>query len=120
MKKIIKRFKAKFIENEVGKIKIPIFPDSNIINKRIIFKGKVQGVGFRIQSALIGQNLDLYGWVKNLDNGDVEMEIQGTEEKINFLISEMKNTKRIRIDNMEVKEQSLNNSLEKFRTIGLE
>lgn len=118
MKNFIKRFKAKFVENEVRKIKIPIFSNDSIINRNIVFQGRVQGVGFRIQSTLIGQNLDLEGWVKNLDNGDVEMEIQGTEEKINFLINEMKNTKRIRIDDMKVKEQPLNNSLEKFKTIG--
>lgn len=41
------------------------------------FTGRVQGVGFRWTNMSIASNLGLAGWVKNLDDGSVDMEIQG-------------------------------------------
>lgn len=55
----------------------------------IIFKGQVQGVGFRYTCQRIATELDLTGSAKNLDNGNVEVEIQGDEEKIMTFISKM-------------------------------
>ena len=55
----------------------------------IIFKGKVQGVGFRYTCQRIATELDLTGSAKNLDNGNVEVEIQGDEDKIMTFISKM-------------------------------
>lgn len=55
----------------------------------IIFKGQVQGVGFRYTCQRIATELDLTGSAKNLDNGNVEVEIQGDEDKIMAFISKM-------------------------------
>ena len=55
----------------------------------IIFKGQVQGVGFRYTCQRIATELDLTGSAKNLDNGNVEVEIQGDEDKIMTFISKM-------------------------------
>ena len=55
----------------------------------IIFKGQVQGVGFRYTCQRIATELDLTGQAKNLDNGNVEVEIQGDEDKIMTFISKM-------------------------------
>lgn len=55
----------------------------------IIFKGQVQGVGFRYTCQRIATELDLTGSAKNLDNGNVEVEIQGDEDKIITFISKM-------------------------------
>ena len=55
----------------------------------IIFKGQVQGVGFRYTCQSIATELDLTGSAKNLDNGNVEVEIQGDEDKIMTFISKM-------------------------------
>ncbi len=46
---------------------------------KLVAKGRVQGVGFRyfVQSTAIKGNL--LGWVRNLNNGDVEIEIQGLD-----------------------------------------
>lgn len=55
----------------------------------IIFKGQVQGVGFRYTCQRIATELDLTGSAKNLDNGNVEVEIQGDEDKIMTFIGKM-------------------------------
>ena len=49
---------------------------ADIVRKHIIFHGSVQGVGFRYYSEHKANQLRLTGWVKNLYNGDVEMEVQ--------------------------------------------
>lgn len=43
----------------------------------IIYKGIVQGVGFRWKLMNIAYKYNLTGYAKNLDNGDVLVEIQG-------------------------------------------
>jgi acylphosphatase len=45
------------------------------VTKRIhiIFKGRVQGVGFRYATVEAAEVLKITGWVKNLSNGDVEV-----------------------------------------------
>lgn len=41
--------------------------------------GRVQGVGFRWFTCATAARLDLTGWVRNREDGDVEMEVQGDE-----------------------------------------
>lgn len=47
------------------------------VAKRFRVRGRVQGVGFRnfVQREAVRLGLD--GWVRNLDNGDVEAHAQG-------------------------------------------
>ncbi|MDO4258295.1 MAG: acylphosphatase [Actinomycetaceae bacterium] len=51
-----------------------------------IISGRVQGVAFRWSTQLKAQQLGLHGWVRNLDNGDVEVWAQGDADKIHSLI----------------------------------
>ena len=48
--------------------------------------GEVQGVGFRFHTQIKARNLGLKGWVKNLDNGDVEAVFEGKEDKVKEMI----------------------------------
>lgn len=41
--------------------------------KRIIFQGRVQGVGFRFSTARIAKSFPVAGYVKNLSDGTVEL-----------------------------------------------
>ncbi len=47
------------------------------VRYRFLFTGNVQGVGFRWTNQGTARELGLTGWVLNLDDGSVEMEIQG-------------------------------------------
>ncbi len=54
-----------------------------MIRKQFLIKGKVQGVGFRFFCQMTARTLDnLTGFAKNLDNGNVLVEVQGPYEKI--------------------------------------
>ena len=56
------------------------------IQAHIIFKGRIQGVGFRFTMQRIALNLGITGWVKNLANGDVEVIAEADREIVdNFL-----------------------------------
>ncbi len=52
----------------------------------IVVKGRVQGVSFRFATHAKALKLQLTGWVKNLPNGDVQIEAEGKENHINELI----------------------------------
>ena len=47
------------------------------VRYRLLFTGNVQGVGFRWTNQGTARELGLTGWVLNLNDGSVEMEIQG-------------------------------------------
>ncbi len=76
------------------------------MRKRILFKGRVQGVGFRYTAYSEANLLGLTGWVKNLSDGSVEMEVQGREELIDQLINNISGQRFISIDKMETQQTS--------------
>ena len=47
------------------------------MRRHFILSGRVQGVGFRWRASQIGEMLGLTGWVRNLEDGSVEMEAEG-------------------------------------------
>lgn len=55
-------------------------PDNKIL--KAIVQGRVQGIGFRWSLQESARALNLNGWVRNLPNGDVEIEAEGPEEKL--------------------------------------
>lgn len=57
----------------------------------IIVKGRVQGVGFRYFVQGIARQMKLTGWVKNLDNGNVELEAQSEANLLDGLLDKLKN-----------------------------
>jgi acylphosphatase len=50
--------------------------------KRWLISGRVQGVGFRYFVQKRSTELGLAGWVKNLDDGRVEVYAAGSPEKL--------------------------------------
>ena len=64
--------------------------DAMIVGAHIIVQGMVQGVGFRyfVHSRAVRAALD--GHVRNLCNGDVEVEVEGDRSLIEGLIKELR------------------------------
>jgi acylphosphatase len=56
---------------------------------RVTIDGNVQGVGFRNFAHRYAFLLSLKGFVKNLPNGQVEIEIEGDKEKINLFVEHL-------------------------------
>lgn len=74
------------------------------IRKRIVFHGRVQGVGFRYTARLAAENLGLTGWVKNDWDGTVLMEVQGREILVNKLLVRLNTDRFIRVEWMDTKD----------------
>lgn len=106
IKKMFKRIRNNYVIEQVKRINIPEFEPDKIIRYHITFSGRVQGVGFRLEIEQLALRLKLSGWIKNLESGNVEMEIQGMKNKIDFLLDFMKSLKRIKIKQMQIETQT--------------
>lgn len=74
----------------------------------VMVDGRVQGVGFRGFCMRHAQMLGLTGSAANLDNGAVEIFVQGEEDKINTFLAKVQEGDRfIRVDHMAVKETAV-------------
>ena len=57
-----------------------------MVAKRVFYEGRVQGVGFRFSVKSITTGFDVVGWVRNLIDGRVELEVQGEESEVNAFL----------------------------------
>ena len=57
---------------------------------RLLVKGKVQGVGYRAFAARVASQRGLFGGVRNLGDGRVELEVEGPKDQILILIEDAK------------------------------
>ena len=60
-----------------------------MIAKRVIFSGRVQGVGFRYTTREIATGFDVVGAVRNLPDGTVELEIMGETDEVEAYLAEI-------------------------------
>ena len=81
------------------------FDAAGKVRKHIWFSGRVQGVGFRFTAQGLARTLGLTGYVKNLYDGRVEMEVQGSEEAIREMLSELRTDSYIRIERTEIRDE---------------
>lgn len=57
---------------------------------RIVVHGVVQGVGYRYFTVDVARRLDLDGYVRNLPDGTVEVDVQGKEGMLNEFIDALR------------------------------
>ncbi|MBV7274422.1 acylphosphatase [Clostridium thailandense] len=80
--------------------------------------GRVQGVGFRYFANYTALALDLTGWVKNCEDGSVQLEVQGKKENISLFIEKLKKGNRFaKIDDMNLKKVETITNDKSFRVI---
>jgi acylphosphatase len=53
----------------------------------LVIKGKVQGVFYRATAQDVAQQIGVTGWVRNTDEGNVEIKATGTEEQLQRLVA---------------------------------
>ena len=73
-----------------------------------IAKGRVQGVFFRAYVKSLADAMRLSGYAKNLENGDVEIVINGDSDMIAEFLETIKNKREdggIRVDSLSWKEK---------------
>jgi len=57
----------------------------NVIAKRYLIRGRVQGVGYRYFAQRAAADLQVTGYARNLDDGRVEVYAVGTPERLSEL-----------------------------------
>lgn len=73
-----------------------------MVRKYIVFYGAVQGVGFRYRAMHAAEMYGCTGWVRNEWDGSVSMEIQGSEESIDAVITAIGQGRYVMIESMDV------------------
>lgn len=53
----------------------------------VFFSGHVQGVGFRYLALQVARGYDVAGFVQNLPDGRVHLEVEGTAEEVHQFIA---------------------------------
>ena len=82
----------------------------------IIYKGQVQGVGFRWRLMNIARKYNLTGYARNLYDGDVEVEVQGNGVD-EFLKESLEQDYYVVIEDYAVKQIDLNTSENSFKIV---
>ena len=60
--------------------------------QQIFYEGKVQGVGFRYYVKELARGFDVSGWVRNLPDGRVELQIAGADEEVTDFLEAIRNS----------------------------
>ena len=58
-----------------------------MISLQIFFEGNVQGVGFRWSVKQVAKGFEVVGWVHNLPDGRVELQVGGEETEVRAFIA---------------------------------
>ena len=60
-----------------------------MVARRVIFEGRVQGVGFRYTVKDLARSFDVCGTVKNLPDGTVELKAMGEPAELDAFLHEI-------------------------------
>jgi acylphosphatase len=81
-----------------------------------VVQGRVQGVGFRYWVLSQAQKLGITGWVRNLRDGRVELEAEGTDDQL-FELEQLlwKGPSLSRVDDVHVKYSDVEKNYPRFQ-----
>lgn len=113
---IFHRVRDGYVRWHADRIRLPAFPESPLIRRRVYFSGKVQKVGFRLELSRLAERLNLTGSVKNREDGSVEAVLQGEERAVQFLVKCMIGLKRASVARLDMQELPVLESLTGFQS----
>lgn len=99
----LSQWRDQYVVWHAGTFEVPVIEGGPIVREQIVFDGRVQKVGFRLEIETLANRLGLVGFAKNLEGGQVLAEVQGTEKQIDYLISCMCSLKRASVNYVERK-----------------
>ena len=63
-----------------------MIPKRHTVRIRIVYSGRVQGVGFRWQVNQVSEDFAVTGFVRNLEDGTVELLVEGDSSEVRGMI----------------------------------
>lgn len=95
------------LKKRINSLVLPKFKDTEIIRYKITFSGKVHHVGFREELKILAKKIGITGFARNMKPKMVVAEVQGSQEKIDYLLDVIKNEKRFIIENFKLENLEL-------------
>ena len=62
---------------------------ATMISLQVFYEGNVQGVGFRWSVRHVAKGFDVTGWVRNLADGRVELQVTGEEDEVRAFLDHL-------------------------------
>lgn len=81
----------------------------------VVFKGEVQGIGFRYMARQLAVKYNVGGWVYNAPEGNVEVEVEGEFWQVNEFLTDLKERFREEIEDVESKESEYTDKYKEFQ-----
>jgi acylphosphatase len=87
----------------------------NLIAKHILIKGRVQGVFFRKNTKQVAEQLNITGWVKNTDEGNVEILAQSDKNALEQFIKWCwQGSPKADVEEVEIEDAVLDPDIKRF------
>ena len=76
---------------------------NNVVRAHVLVEGRVQGVAYRAFACETADQSGLTGWVQNLPDGRVELEVEGSQHAIDQFLSTLRQGPALaRVDQLHV------------------
>ena len=82
--------------------------------KMVYYSGDVQGVGFRMTTAMIARDHPVTGWVKNLSDGRVQLLVEGSEEAIGKFLKAVRERWKDNVSKEQAEDQQPSGKFKRF------
>lgn len=78
------------------------------VRKHVLIQGEVQGVGFRWFAQKNASRQNLSGWIRNLSDGRVELEVEGDQKAVETFLDTLRHHHPLaRIHQMDIQDRRL-------------
>lgn len=89
-----------------------------MIRARILVEGRVQGVAYRAFTVQAARRHSLRGWVRNLPDGRVEIEAEGSRDNLEALIRDLEHGPPLaQVNNVDVEWLPPTGDVQDFRIV---
>jgi acylphosphatase len=92
-------------------------PEKPMTGKMVYYSGNVQGVGFRATASMIARDHPVVGWVKNLDDGRVQMLVEGQPDAIEKFLKAIRDHWKDDIEKVETEDQKPTGKFTRFSIV---
>ena len=76
---------------------------TNEQRREVFYAGQVQGVGFRFTARSIASRFAVAGWVKNLPDGRVRLQVEGKPAELDRFLGELAAAMSGNIEDVEIR-----------------
>ncbi|MGD1042950.1 MAG: acylphosphatase [Sedimentisphaerales bacterium] len=83
--------------------------------RKIVFSGRVQGIGFRFTALNIANRYELKGYVRNVPDNSVEMFAQGMAEMIDDCVRDLQDSFMGTISHIDIEDATPDPKITDFR-----